>query len=62
MAINLRVKNADVDFLFGSICYRDPVDSSADVHEVHQLGVEIDSLVAFFSTVAATGGGDGPED
>jgi hypothetical protein len=62
MAIDLRVKNADVDFRFGSICYRDPIDVRGDVHQVSDLASDIDSLVTFLSTVAATGGGDGPED
>jgi hypothetical protein len=62
MAINLRVKNPDVNFMFGSVCYRDPVDSPGDTHEVHQLNPDIDTLVSFFATVHATGGGDGPED
>jgi hypothetical protein len=62
MAINLRVKNSDVDFMFGSVCYRDPIDSPPDVHQVHNLNRNIDSLVKFLSGVTATGGGDGPED
>jgi hypothetical protein len=62
MAINLRVKNPDVNFMFGSVCYRDPVDSPCDIHEVHQLNADIDTLVSFFSAIRPTGGGDGPED
>jgi hypothetical protein len=62
MAINLRVKNPDVDFMFGSVCYRDPIDSPTDVHQMQDLDGNIDSLVSFFSSVQATGGGDGPED
>jgi hypothetical protein len=62
IAINLRVKNPDVDFMFGSVCYRDPIDSGDDVHELHQLDSDINRLVAFFSAIKPTGGGDSPED
>jgi hypothetical protein len=62
MAITLRVKNPEVDFKFGSVCYRDPIDSPGDVHQIHDLNGDIDSLVGFLSGVVATGGGDGPED
>jgi hypothetical protein len=62
IAIDLRVRNPDVKFEFGSVCYRDPIDSHGDVHEVHQLSDNMDSLVEFLGTVQAQGGGDGPED
>jgi hypothetical protein len=62
MAINLRVKTPNVNFMFGSVCYRDPVDSPSDTHDVHQLNPDIDTLVSFFSTIRPTSGGDGPED
>jgi hypothetical protein len=62
MAINLRVTSPDVDFEFGSVCYRDPVDARGDVHELHNLNSNIDSLVAFLSRIHAKGGGDRPED
>jgi hypothetical protein len=45
IAIDLRVRNPDVKFQFGSVCYRDPVDCQSDVHEVHQLSDNMDSLV-----------------
>jgi hypothetical protein len=62
LAINLRVKNPTVKFQFGSVCYRDPIDSPGDVHQVHQLSEDMDALVAFLAGVCAHGGGDGPED
>jgi hypothetical protein len=62
IAISLRVNNPEVNFKFGSVCYRDPIDSPTDIHQIHQLDTEIDTLVTFFSTVQASGGGDGPED
>jgi hypothetical protein len=62
IANTLRGKNPGVDFKFGSVCYRDPIDSKQDTHEVHHLQSDINALVAFFSTIAANGGGDSPED
>jgi hypothetical protein len=62
IAIDLRVQNPDVDFRFGSVCYRDPIDSPGDVHQVQILSSDIDSLVAFLATVDASGGADTPED
>jgi hypothetical protein len=62
IAIDLRVRNPAVKFEFGCVCYRDPVDCQGDVHEVHQLSDNMDSLVDFLATVRAQGGGDGPED
>jgi hypothetical protein len=62
LAVELRNTNPDVDFRFGCICYRDPVDSPSDVHQVHDLNDDVESLIGFLSTIQATGGGDGPED
>jgi hypothetical protein len=62
LAVDLRNTNPDVDFRFGCICYRDPVDSPSDVHQVHHLNNDVESLMEFLSTIQATGGGDGPED
>jgi hypothetical protein len=56
------MKNPTVKFQFGSVCYRDPIDSPHDVQQVHQLSEDINSLVAFLGTVRADDGGDGPED
>lgn len=62
LAVDLRDANPDVDFRFGCICYRDPVDSPGDVHQVHHLNDDVETLIGFLSTVQATGGGDAPED
>jgi hypothetical protein len=62
LAVELRNASPDVDFEFGCICYRDPVDSPSDVHQVHDLNDDVESLISFLSTVRADGGGDGPED
>ena len=62
IAVDLRIENPDVDFRFGAVCYRDPIDSSGDIHEFQDLTDNIDTLVEFFSKIRATGGGDGPED
>ena len=62
ISVDLKVKNMDVDFKFGSVCYRDPVDCRSDIHEFKDLTSNIDNLVDFFNRVKATGGGDGPED
>jgi hypothetical protein len=62
MAENLRMEDPKTDFRFASVCYRDPVDSRTDVHDVFQLSDQIPELTTFFSGIRATGGGDGPED
>jgi hypothetical protein len=62
IANQLRKQSPDVDFAFGSVCYRDPVDVQSDEHQVHGLEVNVETLVAFFETVHASGGGDTPED
>jgi hypothetical protein len=62
MASDLRRQHSDIDFRFGSVCYRDPIDSRGDVHDVCDFTNDIDNLVRFFAGVHASGGGDGPED
>jgi hypothetical protein len=62
IAADLRRDHPDVDFWFGSVCYRDPIDSHCDFHQVCDFTPHIDRLVSFFTTVQANGGGDGPED
>lgn len=61
-AVTLRERLPDVNFQFGSICYRDPIDCPSDTHELHHLTSDIASLVSFFASVEAKGGGDRPED
>ena len=62
IAVDLRVKDPDIDFRFGSVCYRDPIDCPNDEHQFLDLTDNIDFLVQFFELVPAEGGGDGPED
>jgi hypothetical protein len=62
IAGDLRREHPDVDFRFGSVCYRDPIDSPGDTHQVCDFTSDIDRLVQFLSGVHASGGGDGPED
>ncbi|KAH0788413.1 Glutenin, high molecular weight subunit [Histomonas meleagridis] len=58
----LKVKLPNVDFQFGGIFYRDPVDSSSDVHQYFNLSYDVVGLQRQIGTVKADGGGDGPED
>jgi hypothetical protein len=62
IAAELSRAHAGVDFRFGSVCYRDPVDDPRDEHNVQDFTSDIDQLVAFFSGLFAMGGGDEPED
>ena len=49
-------------FQYGYVFYRDPVDSKSDEHEVIDLTDNVNSLPEKISRIAATGGGDLPED
>jgi hypothetical protein len=51
-----------IQFQFGAIFYRDPVDSPGDRHDTFWLTNSITTLQSQIGTVSATGGGDGPED
>lgn len=62
IARSLQNSYKDVDFKFGCICYRDPVDSHNDIHETLDFTSKIDEMTNFLSKIQATGGGDGPED
>jgi hypothetical protein len=62
IASDLRREHPEVDFQFGSVCYRDPIDSRGDIHQVCDFTHNIDDLVKFLATVRASGGGDDPED
>jgi hypothetical protein len=62
IASDLHREHPTIDFRFGSVCYRDPVDSRRDVHEVCDFTPDIGRLAHFLSGVRATGGGDVPED
>jgi hypothetical protein len=62
IASDLRREHPELDFRFGSVCYRDPIDARGDVHQVCDFTPDIDVLVRFLGRVQASGGGDGPED
>ena len=64
LAFDLHIHNRDALFSFGCVCYRDPVDSSDDEHEVFDLVDQSQSeeLEDWLGTQEAKGGGDGPED
>ena len=50
------------DFRFGAVFYRDPIDSHSDKNEYYNLTSDTVDLQRFVSGMAATGGGDTPED
>ena len=58
----LKLKFPHLDFYFGGIFYRDPVDSKEDIHEVFDLTNDILELKNNFRNIKADGGGDQPED
>ena len=62
LAFDLQISNRTALFKFGCVCYRDPVDAPADVHQVFDFDEEIENLATFLEDVKASGGGDGPED
>ena len=52
----------NLDFYFGGIFYRDPIDFKTDKHEVFDLTKDIEELKSNFGKIKADGGGDDPED
>jgi hypothetical protein len=54
--------NRRLQLQIGSVCYRDPVDTPEDEHEVCPFTFSLLHLREFLSGVAARGGGDDPED
>ena len=58
----LKFKFPYLDFYFGGIFYRDPIDCEDDIHEVFDLTNNMDELKNNFKNIRATGGGDEPED
>ena len=58
----LKQKYSDLDFNYGGVFYRDPVDSPTDKHEIFNLSKNVTDLENFLANVKAYGGGDGPED
>ena len=51
-----------LEFYFGGIFYRDPIDSKNDKHEVFDLTKDIQELKDNFGKINAEGGGDIQED
>ena len=58
----LKKKFPKLNFSFGGIFYRDPIDSPSDEHQSFLLTNNIPSLQSYIGTINATGGGDLPED
>ena len=58
----LKIKMPGMNFKFGGIFYRDPVDVMSDKNDYINLTDNIESFKSFISTMKPTGGGDGPED
>ena len=52
----------DMNFKYGYIFYRDPIDSKSDIHEIIDLTDDINSLSEKIGKIEAMGGGDLPED
>ena len=50
------------DFKFGAVFYRDPIDSHSDKNEYYNFTSNTEGLQNFVEGMAATGGGDTPED
>ena len=50
------------DLSLGAIFYRDPVDSSSDIHEIFDFNKNALDFKTFVEKIYAIGGGDGPED
>jgi len=58
----LKLKFPHLEFYFGGIFYRDPIDCEEDVHDVFDLTNRMSELKDNFRNIKATGGGDEPED
>jgi hypothetical protein len=54
--------NRSLQLRIACICYRDPIDSPEDIHEIHEFNPSVRQLQTFLKGIQATGGGDGPED
>jgi Mg-chelatase subunit ChlD len=58
----LRKSYPEMNFQYGYIFYRDPVDSKGDKHEVINLTDNVNSLPEKIKKIIPSGGGDLPED
>ena len=62
IANDLKSKFSKINFQFGCIFYRDPIDSKSDKHTLYYLTNDISELSNDISGESPDGGGDGPED
>ncbi len=59
---DLRKLYPEMNFQYGYIFYRDPIDSPKDIHEIINLTDNVNSLPEQIGKIKAYGGGDLPED
>ena len=62
IAEELRQTYPEMNFQYGYIFYRDPIDSKEDIHEMIDLTDNVNSLPEKIGKIEAKGGGDLPED
>jgi heat shock protein 5 len=62
IAATARKEHPEVEFRFGAIFYRDPIDVSDDVNTSFDLTKDVSKLKSQMATQKPYGGGDGPED
>ena len=62
ISTELSQKFPKMDFQYGYVFYRDPIDSPDDIHEIINLTNEVDSLPEKISKIYPYGGADIPED
>ena len=62
IAEELRKLHPEMNFKYGYIFYRDPIDSQSDIHEVIDLTDNVNSLPEKIEKIKPEGGGDLPED
>ena len=62
ISTELSQKFPKMDFQYGYVFYRDPIDSPDDIHEIINLTNEVDSLPEKISKIHPDGGADIPED
>ncbi len=58
----LRNSYPEMNFQYGYIFYRDPIDSKEDIHEMINLTDQVNDLPYEIGKIKAIGGGDLPED
>jgi hypothetical protein len=55
-------RNRKLKLRIACVCYRDPIDSPNDRHQVHPFNNSVHALMQFLKGIEASGGGDAPED